>query len=301
MSEAVHDRHERWSARGRELTLQGRFHSALRAYRAAHEIARREADDCGRENAAINIAMVRIQMGDARAGEDGLREILLRSRDDRTAFSAAYNLASSLRKQGRHEKAMAYATRALDRADALDAIDLRAAVRNLIGNIHLNGHFLNAALDSYHESLALRSRQPGDTRYSRAILLENIGYCRLLRGELEDGVATLRDALELAGEVGDRRCAAECLQDLCYAHLLRDHHDEAVRFGDEALEAAIEGGYRDIEENCHYLLGELGRRTGEPTRTDHHFDRLQTMHPELPFLKDFLCTVDVTSFITLKR
>ena len=30
MSVSVSDRHDRWSARGRELTLRGRFHSALR-------------------------------------------------------------------------------------------------------------------------------------------------------------------------------------------------------------------------------------------------------------------------------
>jgi len=245
--------------------------------------------------------MVRIQMGDARGGEDGLREILLRSPDDRTAFAAAYNLASSLRKQGRHEKAMTYATRALDRAAALGAIDLQAAVRNLIGNIHLGGSFLDEALRSYRESLALRQRQSGDTRYSRAILYENIGYCRLLRGELRDGIRTIRDALALADEVGDRRCHAECLQDLCYAHLLSGANHEALEFGDDALELAAAANYDDIEENCHYLLGELGRRTGDADRENRHFGRLQTMHPELPFLKDFLCSVDVTSFITLKR
>jgi len=61
------------------------------------------------------------------------------------------------------------------------------------------------------------------------------------------------------------------------------------------------GGFTDLEENCRYLLGELGTRTGRTGLRDENFQALQTMHPEVPFLREFLCTVDVTEFITLKR
>jgi hypothetical protein len=40
---------------------------------------------------------------------------------------------------------------------------------------------------------------------------------------------------------------------------------------------------------------------GDVAARDAHFQQLQSLHPELPFLKDFLCAVDVTQIITLKR
>jgi tetratricopeptide (TPR) repeat protein len=293
--------YDRWRERGKAATLRGDFRSALDAYQRARQVAEREGDRDKVDRAAVNVAMVLIQMGEARKGEDGLREILLRSRDQRVGFTAAYNLASSLRKQGRYERALAYARRALERAEALNATDLLAGANNLLGNILLSQSYLDEALERYDSALALRETEKGDTRYSRATLLENIGYCMLLQGRLEIGLERIRQALALAEEVGDNRCHAECLQDLCYGLLLVGKHKEAIEAGVEALASARLAGYAEIEENCHYLLGELGSRTGDMERRDRHFERLQALHPELPFLKDFLCAVDVTRIITLKR
>ena len=291
------------SRKGREATLRGAFVEALTIYSEA----RRVASTLGKpgrdmlDAADLNVAMVHLQMGHNRRGEEGLREILLRTDRPRVAFSAAYNLASSLRKQGRHDRALRYARRALDCAGKIAAPDLLAAGHSIFGNIRLNQNHLEAALKEYDSSMRFRLTQEGDTRYSRAILLENIGYCHLLKDELETGLGEIVQALALAREVGDLRCISECLQDLCYGHLLAGRHTESLELGCEALSLAREAGYNDIEENCHYLLGELGSRTDNLARRDEHFNRLQDMHPELPFLKDFLCAVDVTSFITLKR
>jgi tetratricopeptide (TPR) repeat protein len=293
--------YERWSERGRKATLEGEFRTALHAYRKARRLAEEEADPARTDAADLNISMVLLQMGQAREGEDGLREILLRTSDHRIAFSAAYNIGSSLRSQGKFDRALAYAARALDRARAIEAVDLRATCHNLIGNIHLSRSYLDEALREYTLSLALRESLTSDTRYSRAILLENIGYCLLLMKEYRRGIARIREAFDLADQVGDRRCKTECLQDLCYGMLLQGKNLEAIRLGTEALEAAVEAGYPDIEENCHYLLGELGTQTGNLGLRDEHFQRLQDLHPELPFLREFLCTVDVTNIITLKR
>jgi tetratricopeptide (TPR) repeat protein len=287
--------------RGRQATQRGEFATALEAYSRAREIALCGGDQDTIDEADLNVAMVRLQMGEARRGEEGLRQILLRARDDRIALAAAYHLASSLRKQGRHEKALAYARRALERARAIGAPDRLAMVHNLVGNILLGQSYLDEALAEYEAALVLRGCQGGDTRYSCAILLENLGYCLLLKRRFEEGMARIREGLDLAVAVGDRRCEAECLQDLCYGLLLAGQHREAIANGEAALARAQEMGYRDIEENCHYLLGELGSRTGDAELRDRHFQRLQSLHPELPFLKDFLCAVDVTQIITLKR
>ncbi len=287
-----------WTERGEAALRRGDFGQALEAYERARGLA---GDDLERDRADLNLATCRLQMGDAKGGEEGLREILLRATDAKIAFHAAYDLASSLRKQGRYERALSYAKRAMERALALDAPEYLAPVHNLHGNILLSQTYLDEALAQYRTSLALRLAQAGDTRFSRAILQENIGYCLLLKKEIASGTEWLRAALALADEVGDRRCRAECLQDLCYGHLLGGAHEDAIAEGRAAFLEAQRSGFKDIAENCHYLLGELGTRTGRAEMRDHHFAELERLHPEVPFLQEFLCTVDVTDFITLKR
>jgi tetratricopeptide (TPR) repeat protein len=288
----------KWIERGATALREGDFASALEAYERARA-ASQSTDD--RDKADLSIAMTRLQMGDARRGEEGLREILLRAADSRTAFHAAYNLACSLRRQGRYERALAYAGRAMERARAIGSPDFLAPVHNLLGNVHLNQNYLDEALAEYEAALALRRGQEGDTRFSRAILEENIGYCLILQRRVDEGFEHLHRALALAEETGDRRCRAECLQDLCYAHLMDGQVEEAIAEGERALDVARAANFADIAENCHYLLGELGSRSGRFEMRDRHFEALQRLHPEVPFLREFLCTVDVTELITLKR
>jgi len=287
-----------WFEHAATALQQGDFATAITSYERARGIAATpEAED----KADLNIAMVRLQMGEARLGEEGLREILLRTADPKLAFHAAYNLACSLRQQGRYERALSYARRALERAQSIGSADMLAPVHNLLGNIHLNQNYLDKALAEYGIALGLRESQVGDTRFSRAILEENIGYCLILKRQVDAGLARLRLALGLAEETGDRRCRAECLQDLCYAYLMDGRLEDAIVEGDRALAAAVAFRFGDIVENCHYLLGELGSRLGRHEMRDAHFEALQDLHPEVPFLREFLCTVDVTDVITLKR
>jgi len=289
------------SAAGARATRRGEFQEALALYERAHEIARAAGNEESCVKAELNRAMVLIQMGEARRGEEGLRAILLRTRDPRIAYGAAYNLASSLRSQGRFEHAWRYVLRATENAKALGRQEAIARARNLAGNILLGQSRLDEALAEYRAAIEISGPDDSGDVYLRAILEENLGYCLLLRRDIEEGLERIECALTLAERAEDRRCRTECLQDLSYGLLLAGRHAEAIVRGEEALAAATEAGYRDIVENCHYLLGELGTKTEDMERRDRHFDALQEIHPDLPFLKDFLCAVDVTGIITLKR
>lgn len=290
-----------WNERAGAALRRGEFQEALEGYLRAREAAEESDDDAAIDKAELNLAMVRLQIGEPKRAEEGLRAILLRATDDRVAFSAAYNLAGSLRKQGRLDRALAYARRAMERASALEVPELVASVHTLLGNILLQQGELDGAMAEYETSLEIRVRREGDARFQRAILEENIGYCLLLQRRIPEGIARLDSALALAEEVGDARCRAECLQDLCYAHLLLEDPDRALEPGRAALVLAADGSFSDIEENCHYLLGEIGSRTGDTELRDRHFGHLQSLHPEVPRLREFLCAVDVTGIITLKR
>jgi tetratricopeptide (TPR) repeat protein len=244
--------------------------------------------------------MVYIQLGEDRKAEKGLREILLKSREPKARFGAAYNLAVSQRKQGRYGRAQFYATMAMESAIRLRDPSARAGCHNLFGNILMNQSFLDKALLEYRKALRIRRRQKGDVRFSTAILLENVGYTYLLKKKFRLGASLIARALALAEAVGARRCMAECHQDLCYALMQTGQYAEATATGELALQIAIENGYRDIEKNCYYLLGETAHLDGRTEERDQHFERLQSLHPELPFLRDFLCAFDLSDILTLK-
>jgi hypothetical protein len=80
-----------------------------------------------------------------------------------------------------------------------------------------------------------------------------------------------------------------------------DRLEDAARFGRRALEISEANGYSDIAKNCFYLLGETAHLAGLMEERDEWFGRLQEMHPELPFLRDFLCTFDLSGILTLKH
>lgn len=286
---------------GIEKVRSGDFPGALGDFEAALALARQIGDVTLLHETQANVSMVYIQLGEEHKAEAGLREILLKSRDPKVLFGAAYNLAVCQRKQGRYGRAQFYARKAMENAGRIRNASNRAACRNLLGNILMNQSRLEEALDQYRRALRIRRRQKEDVRFSIAILLENIGYTYLLKKKYARGASMITKALALATAVGAKRCIAEGYQDLCYANMLMGRYAEATEMGERALALAREAGYRDVEKNCFYLLGETAHLDGRGEERDRHFQSLQSLHPELPFLRDFLCAFDLSDIITLKH
>lgn len=304
MGQPVNPRIDEYKQRlveGVRLVRTGEHPAALGEFEAAHALAVELGDRELQMEARANVAMVQLQLGEDRRAEAGLREILLGSRDHRILFGAAYNLAVSQRKQGRHERARFYAAKAMHSAARLKDPGSRAGCHNLMGNILMNESRLDEALVEYRKALRIRKRQKTDVRFSTAILLENIGYTYLLKRQFRRGTRLVAQALGLATEVGAKRCMAESYQDLCYAALRIGAYDEANEHGEKALALSREHGYKDVEKNCYYLLGEAAHLDGRPVDRDRHFESLQRLHPELPFLTEFLCAFDLSDVLTLKR
>jgi tetratricopeptide (TPR) repeat protein len=286
---------------GAQFIKKGQFQKALEKYSKAHQIALKLADPTLIHKSSANLSLALIELGEYKKAEKGLREIIMSSQDDTVIFSASYSLAISLRKQGKYQSALKFASMALQKSTDMKHLDAQAKAHNLIGNIHLFQNYIGKALEKYLKALEIREKEIGDNSFSLAILKENIGYCYILQKDFKTGIKLIKKALQIAKTIGDARCASDCHQDLSYAYMLMRKLDLAEKMGEGALHLAIENGYKDVEKNCYYLLGEINFLKGNSGKMDSYFQKLQDLYPHLPFLKEFLSEFDVSNFITLKQ
>ena len=282
----------------RQAVHRGELSRARELARRAMIVARASDKMDLLHRATVNRSMVLLELGEIADAEKGLREVVLGSDNDRTICRAAFYLASTLRRQRRMSRALFFAHQAADKAEALQDPFWHARCRNLLGNIHLNQNDLEAALREYRRALAIWQGLPGDHRFAQAIVLDNIGYGLMLNKEMDEGVATIRQALRLAREIADRRTEAECRQDLAHAYLLAEELDGARENAVAALRIAEQAGYRDVIQNCCYILGELAAMEGNLEEREAYFSRLQAFFPNFPYLREFLRMFDVSSILT---
>ncbi len=282
----------------REAVHRGQLQRAAALARRADIAAAASGDAVLRHAAVVNRSMVQLEVGEVSRAEQGLREVVLASADHRTICRAAFYLASSLRRQKKLGRAHAFARMACDRAALLDDAVWSARCHNLLGNIELNRGNMDKALPAYRQALALWEVEPGDHRFALAIVLDNIGYCLTLQKKAREGLPYLARALFFSRQIRDARTEAECRQDLAHALLGLGATSPARANARMALDTAEKLGFRDIRQNCFYILGELAALEGDEEERDRWFNRLQTLYPDVPHLREFLGLFDVSDLLT---
>jgi tetratricopeptide (TPR) repeat protein len=301
MSADLIERYSDLTAQGTVQVRRGEFRPAVESFEAARKIAESLGEQPLVVKALCNLSTARLAAGDIRDAERGLRQILLKTRDPQTIFVTSSNLASALRKQGRLEKALLYAKRALRACESLDNYAWKATCHNLIANIYMNMTYLDDALAEYRFALKLGEKNGLGTSYPIDYIKENLGYCLLLKKRYRQGIAIILEALQIALNNGNTRCLAESHQDLSFAYMQIKDYARADEYGERAMNIAVTHDFRDILKNCYYLLGEINLLMGNEARSDHYFQKLQELYPNLPVLKDFLRTFDVSTIINLKN
>ena len=279
---------------------KGDLGQALSLFQGALARARRDRQAEKVNKALSNISTCHIEMGEYERAAEGLREIILCSSDDETICGASYNLSISLRRLGKHQKAFVYAKKAIEKSRALGDLNWMARCHNLMGNIYLVQSHLDKSLAEYRKALRLRLRETELNRFSVAILKDNIGYCLMLQGQYDKGIGHVREALEIVTEIGSKKCVCDCAHDLSFGYMQLRRLEEAEMYGLQALALAEAEQYKEITKNCYYLLGEINHLKGDEQKRDHYFYLLQNLYPHLPFLRDFLCTFDVSKIIALR-
>ena len=168
----------RYSELTAEGTLQvqsGDFRQAADQFEAALGIARELDDQHLIHRATCNLSTARLSLGQIQEAEKGLREILLKSPDTDIIFIASSNLASALRRQGRLQKALLYAKRALRACDSIENYAWKSTCHNLIANIYMNMSYLDDAMAEYRFALSISQKGSLGTSYPVDYIKENLG------------------------------------------------------------------------------------------------------------------------------
>lgn len=289
-----------FAARAEELRLEGLSkveNNELETALALFDEARSLRDDEEfSELVTINKAGVLIQMRREGPEVQALPQIVLRRRNVKHTFLAAYNLQNRCALTQEFRKAYNYVRIALEMADEADHLAWRIFARNATGNICVFESKVEEAIEHYRVAIDL-AESAEEHLLSRGFARQNLGYCLILEDEPAQGVETIHQAIEEIVRAGASGYIAEPYIDLCYGYLELDRLDEAQRYGALGLERATED--RQIR-NAHYLLGEVAYKQGDLEGAAEHFEHLGRYYPEFPNLTNILMALDLRKVVNFK-
>ena len=290
------ERYLRLTSLAQRAFARGRLGRALALFSAAEDEAKRAGDRELSDRAFCNRCVVLLELDrlDGAVGE--LKTVLMRARDPFTAWMAAYYTAQVYKAEGNIPRALAYARRASELAEACGQERALAASANEHGTLALlDSHFAEAA-ERFEQALA----RDGLDTLGRAIVRDNLGYCLMCTGKVDEGITLSRDAAVDIETLGARQYLAEIYQDLCYGALQQGRFDEARGWGEKALAFAHEFSHPTVARNTLMLLADAAMDLEDEAATDGYLQALAEYYPDFRGMKSFLRAFNVRDVINLK-
>ncbi len=293
MSERVMDRSEELRRAALAKVRAGQLDEALTAYDAALAAA---DDEEIRELITINKADAMIAAERTGPEVQALPTIIMRRRNLRHVYLAAYALVFKYRTESEVSRAKFYAQLALQTAEEANEPLWKVGALNELGSICDMDSKFDQAIECSEQALALIEQLDNceEHDFTYALTLENLGASKLLNNEFEQGIALVEKALPSILSPMHR---AEAYIDLCFGYLALENLERARHFGEAGLELATES--RQIR-NAHYLLGEVAYKLGDIELAEEHFDKLAVFYPNFRHLKSLLFAIDLRSMVNLK-
>jgi tetratricopeptide (TPR) repeat protein len=253
-------------------------------------------DDTARELITINKADALIALERNAPEVQELARVIMRRRNPRHVYLAAYALQYKHRLENNLKRALFYGELALRTAEEAEEPLWCRVVLLELGNVYEIDSQMDRAIECFEQALAMttESAENRDEDLSHAYALENLGYCRLMQGNIDDGLATIHEALLL---LKDPVGLAEAYIDLCYGYLEKGDVEKAHYYGNEGLNVANDARH---VRNAHYLLGEVAYTAGDNDAAEFHFGELSRFYPEFTNLKSLLFAIDLRSMVNLK-
>ena len=278
---------------------KGRLERALRLFSVAEDEARGTGDQELVDRAFCNRCVVLLELDRLESAVGELKTVLMRSRDPFTSWMAAYYTAQVYEAEENFARALAYARRASEIARALGERRALKGSANLHGVLALRDSRFAEAAERFQEALSLAA-DDGDDPINLAVARDNLGYCWMCTGRVEEGLALCRDAAAALEAIGSRQLLPEVYQDLCFGALQVGDLATARIAGERALELAHQYSSPTVEKNTLMLLADAAMDDGDEEAADEYLGRLSAHYPDFRGMKAFLRTFNVREVINLK-
>ena len=271
----------------------GALEEALATYDDAYALAR---DDETRELITINKADAMIALERSGPEVQALPTIVMRRRNLRHVYLAAYALVFKYRTENELKRATFYGQLALQTAEEAGEAVWKVLALNELGSIYDMDSKFDRAIECGEQAVALIEGfdNRSDHQFVYALALENLGASKVLNDEFEEGIALIQKAVP---SIVSPTHLAEAYVDLCFGYLGLDNLERARHFGESGLQLATEP--RQIR-NAHYLLGEVAYKSGDIALAEVHFDHLAKFYPDFQHLKTLLFAIDLRSMVNIK-
>jgi tetratricopeptide (TPR) repeat protein len=271
------------------------FDDALAMYDEALSLA---SDEEVRELITINKAETLIAV--ARSGPEvqALPMILMRRRNARHTFLAAYALMFKHSLANETKRAIFYGQIALDAATDANQPVWKLRALNEFGIVYETDAQFTKAMECFSSALACldddRMSDPATHNFSRVAITTNLGDSTLLSGDSKEGLRLIHSVID---SINTPHAKSDAYGNLCYGYLDLEEYEKARSYGELALQFACE---ERQTRNAHYLLGEAAYKSGDVEAAEEHFEELARFYPQFRHLKSLLFAIDLRSMINLK-
>lgn len=285
-------------AEGIDCGQRGDYSGALRCCEEALAWATEHEDSALWDRAYCNRCAALLELGELDDSLSELRHIVLRQPNGETGFLAAYTVACAYEQRRSYEQSLFYARIARDRALRLQRPSWVSWTHNHVGNVLLVQSYFDQACEEYELALKLMPLEPC---IERALILDNLGYCRFIQGEYREGFRLLFESLRTLVRHDSPRFRAIAALTLAFGYLEIGKLRPARRHAEAALRIARELGDDGTLKKTYYMLGEIYHQLGFNDRARDFFTRLQRDYfPDAPHVPELLMAIDVRSMVNLK-
>ena len=213
------DRYLRLTRIAQRAFTRGRLERSLRLFQVAEAEAQRLGDRELCDRAFCNRCVVLAELDRLGSVATELKHVLIRSRDPFTSWMAAYYTSQCYEFENNIARALAYARRASELAGACGERRALLHSANQHGVLALKDSHFAEASERFSEALRLGAEEQHADAVTLAIVRDNLGYCLMCTGKVQDGVALCADAAAALEATGTRQYLPEVYQDLCYGAL----------------------------------------------------------------------------------
>lgn len=276
-----------------------RYEESRELYAQALQVARDLDEQVLVDRAFCGHTAAILALGEGENEVGPLRETLMRSGDDETCFLASYILATQVfDSEQDYRKSLFYARVARAHAERLGRKDWLASCHNQIANALLATSFFEDACEQYETAFEL---VPEEARFERALILDSLGYCRLVQGRHSEGFGMIFKSLRILRRLALPRFEALPCISLAYGYVDIGRYRPALKHGFRALQLAEAAEDRDTTKQALYMLGEAAKMAGASHAAYRFYTRLQTeFYPGDNSLAELLLTVDTRNLINLR-